>query len=405
MKKKYKIAMLLNNDLLLPEVIDPRVYKEAKSLVKDGYDVFVVCRNSIKDKTKIEEFEGIKVYRIPQRFVNIPFFGFVLGPLYKKIKTILEIKKINPDIIHAHELNILQIGVLAKFLVKKPLIYDAHEDYVRYVRGRLKVEVKQLSGKERIRKKLHYFIQIVRRSFGEYFYVKFFVDRVITVNKFLWDKYSRLTYTQIVMNCRSLSDLPKDPEEEVLSRFGISKYSFKVAFVTKFYKNWGFETVFEASKILPNDVQIILVCPLTQGLKELKKKYEPLPNIKFTDAVSREDVMRLVVSSEVGIIPLPYDSNTEISTPNKLFEYMLGGIPVISSDFSLIREILEKEKCGLLVKPESVEELVNAIIFLKNNSEERKRMGENARKAVFEKYNWEAQEKELLKVYEEFLES
>ena len=394
MKKNYKVAMLLKNDLLLPEVIDPRVYKEAKSLVKYGYNVFVVCRNSMKNRQKIEEFEGIKVYRIPQKFVTVPFIGSILGPLYKKIKTILEIKKINPDIIHVHELNILQIGVLAKLLTNKPLIYDAHEDYVRYVKGRMKVE-----------KKPYYFIQIVRHPFEENFYVKFFVDKVITVNEFLRDKYSRLADTQIVMNCRSISDLPKNPEEEILSRFGISKDSFKVAFVTKFYKNWGFETVFEASKILPNDIQIILICPLTQELKKLKKKYEPLPNIKFTDAVSREDVMRLIVSSEVGIIPFPNDPNAEIGTPNKLFEYMLGGIPTIASNFPLMRQIIQENNCGILVNPESVDELVNAINFFKNHPDERKQMGENAKKAALEKYNWEAQEKELLRVYGELLES
>jgi len=87
------------------------------------------------------------------------------------------------------------------------------------------------------------------------------------------------------------------------------------------------------------------------------------------------------------------------SLPVKMFEYMSAGIPVIASNFPLWKEIVEGNKCGICIDPQSPEEIAKAVEYLLNNPEIAKQMGENGRKVVEEKYNWENEGKKLLEVY------
>ena len=83
---------------------------------------------------------------------------------------------------------------------------------------------------------------------------------------------------------------------------------------------------------------------------------------------------------------------------------MAAGLPVIASNFPLWKEIVEGNKCGLIVNPLDPEEIARAIEYLINHPDEARRMGKNGRRAVLEKYNWENESKKLLKLYEGLLE-
>jgi len=76
------------------------------------------------------------------------------------------------------------------------------------------------------------------------------------------------------------------------------------------------------------------------------------------------------------------------------------GLPVIVSDFPELKKIVEGNRCGICVNPLEPKEIAKAVEYLIEHPEEAKEMGENGRKAVLEKYNWENESKKLLKVYE-----
>ena len=84
----------------------------------------------------------------------------------------------------------------------------------------------------------------------------------------------------------------------------------------------------------------------------------------------------------------------------KLFEFMEAKLPIICSDYPLWKDIVNQYNCGICVDPNDVEEIKSAINYIIENPEEAKKMGENGRKAVIEKYNWGTQEKVLLELYE-----
>jgi glycosyltransferase involved in cell wall biosynthesis len=119
--------------------------------------------------------------------------------------------------------------------------------------------------------------------------------------------------------------------------------------------------------------------------------------------VGREGVREVLGRSVAGLVtfhPLPNHIDAQ---PNKMFEYMSAGIPVIASDFPLWREIIAGNQCGLCVDPNNPTAIAAAIQYLVLHPHEARRMGENGRKAVLDRYNWSAEEQKLFRLYEDIL--
>ena len=87
----------------------------------------------------------------------------------------------------------------------------------------------------------------------------------------------------------------------------------------------------------------------------------------------------------------------------KLFEYMGAGLPIICSNFSLWKEIIEKGKCGICVAPLNLEEIAVKVRYLLENPKIAKQMGENGKALVHKYYNWESEKNILLLMYKEIL--
>ncbi|MDD5419887.1 MAG: glycosyltransferase, partial [Methanomicrobiaceae archaeon] len=91
--------------------------------------------------------------------------------------------------------------------------------------------------------------------------------------------------------------------------------------------------------------------------------------------------------------------NIYIGLPNKLFDYMLLGLPIIATDLPEIGRIIREADCGILVDPADAAGIAEAIAYLAERPDEAVRMGANGRRAVEERYNWGRMEGVLLDVY------
>jgi glycosyltransferase involved in cell wall biosynthesis len=110
-------------------------------------------------------------------------------------------------------------------------------------------------------------------------------------------------------------------------------------------------------------------------------------------------VQQLMASARIGIVTfLPLPNHVE-AQPNKLFEYMSAGLPVIASDFPLWREIVEKNKCGLLVDPNVPAEISDAVAHLLSHPQDAEAMGRRGQQAVEEQFNWDREAKVLVSFY------
>jgi len=115
--------------------------------------------------------------------------------------------------------------------------------------------------------------------------------------------------------------------------------------------------------------------------------------------LDRVEVAALLAGSSAGLIVYQPAPNHVDSQPNKLFEYMSAGVPVIASNFPGWRQIVEATGCGLCVDPADVSAVAAAIRWIGDHPEDALRMGARGRQAVVEKFNWEAESRKLIDVY------
>jgi len=98
-------------------------------------------------------------------------------------------------------------------------------------------------------------------------------------------------------------------------------------------------------------------------------------------------------------------ANNITAEPNKLFEYMAAGIPVIASDFPVWRQLIREVDCGVLVDPSDVDAIADALNFFLTHSNEARAMGERGRRAVLQRFNWETERCKLTQLYSTLLGS
>lgn len=180
--------------------------------------------------------------------------------------------------------------------------------------------------------------------------------------------------------------------------FDNSNKNLKITYVGSLIENRGVNVLLESAKNFPNlSIQII------GGVgKELDKanKYinsQNIRNVKLLGHKSQYEIYKYYSESDILVLPM---SGKEIHTqkyasPNKLFEYMASGKPIIASNLDSINEILTDGKDSVLFEPDNSDDLTNKIKLLVENTHFRFRLGENAKK-LSENFSWE---KRVLKIY------
>jgi len=119
--------------------------------------------------------------------------------------------------------------------------------------------------------------------------------------------------------------------------------------------------------------------------------------------IKTEDMWRKMAEATIGLVCFHPAANHVNAMPTKLFEYMAAGIPVVASNFPLWKEIVEGSSCGITVNPLEPKDIADAVQHLIDHPDEAEMMGENGRRAVLQKYNWENERQKLLALYHDLL--
>lgn len=357
---------------------DGRVFhKEARSLVKAGYDVTLIARH-----TKEETVNGVRVLPLPEAKGRLQRVTKVMWRLYR-----LAVRE-NADVYHFHDPELMIVGLLLKARGKK-VIWDAHEHYPN-----------SILDKYYIARPLR---RLISRSFDlfERAVVRFF-DYVIYTTPLVGARYAtmkvragRIENYPII----ELSEaLPREPQEKIVYLGGMSKIRGLVEVIRAFaevvrkHPRWKLCLVGSCSP-----------ASFEAELRDLVRTRGIEANVEFIAWVPYDQKEKLSSQAAMGVITyLPYSNNTSC-LPNKLFDYMLVSLPVIASNFPLYREVVEGSHCGLIVDPSKPPEIATAMEYLIENPDEARRMGENGRRAVTEKFNWEKESERLLSLYDEVL--
>lgn len=371
---------------------DIRIFcKECSSLVNEGYRVSYVTSDIYGDTEGYEE-NGVKIRFYHYKDLLIRIRRDILKCIYlrkKWINSIVDcIMELEPDIIHIHEYEILFI---VKNLLKRKndikIIYDIHEDTPRqlsdwYRRNGMKLFVMLYEKMIEIREN-----SFIRKAAVVITATDYIHDLVIKQNKSV---FTIKNYPKTDDICCGNDDL-KERGDVYCYSGGISEDRG----VTLIIKN---SDDIHGKFVLAGNIE-------EDYRKELERIYTDKleRNVDYKGYLPRQQVNELYSSSVVGLCTLQYQPNYINALPIKLFEYMAAGIPVVVSDFPLWRQIVEDAECGILVDPYDEKAIVKAVNRLLSDRELAKKLGDNGKRVVREKYSWEHEEDILLRAYRSIL--
>lgn len=370
MNKKIKVVHLTS----VHSRFDTRIfYKMCSSLANTGYEVSLIVAdskgNEIKDKVSIIDVGK----NTGGRFSRIT----------KTVKRIYEkAKKLDGDIYHLHDPELIPAGLKLKKL-KKKIIFDAHEDLS-----------KQIMSKEY----LNHVSKITLSKLYEYYerwsIPKF--DTVISATPFIRDKLIKLNPDTVDINNYPLLNEFKNftnfnnKENEIIYIGGISKKR-------------GIEELVSSLSFIKK-IKLNLVGKFDTNQFENKlKNHKNWKMVNYLGFLDRQGVKNVLDKSKLGVVTLHPKINYIDSLPVKMFEYMNASLPVIASNFPSWKDIVEGNKCGVCVDPFNPKKIGNIIQHLFDNPSKSRELGLNGRYAVEKKYNWFSEEKKLLFVYKKLL--
>lgn len=300
------------------------------------------------------------------------------GRLKRMWATVNEVYKkavaLDADIYHFHDPELLRIALKLK-RKGKIVIYDAHEDLPRQLMGKSYLKFK---------KTISSFFESYENGVARR------LDAVITATPFIRDRFKLVN-----PNCLDINNFPLESEIEVVKEN--SSKENKVCFIGGISRIRGVRELVMAMEHV--DVKLDLAGGISEDLRnELSgmKGWENVNELGFIDRKTSLDVKKHSFAGVVTFLPLPNHINAQ---PNKIFEYMASGLPVIGSDFPLWREIIVDTNSGICVDPKDPKDIAKAIQYLKDHPEEARQMGENGRKMVEQKFNWRAEEEKLFNLY------
>jgi len=368
---KYKVCILTS----VHPPFDARIFhKQAKSLVKAGYNVTLIAQHD-----KNEVVDGVEIVALPKPKNRL---WRVLGT-WRVFKLVLKQKT---DVYHFHDPELLPVGVLLKFFTRRKVIYDVHENVKR--------DIVTKSWLPRVaRKPLSLMYQLTEKL------CFLFIDEIIIAEDSYIENYRRCSNILALRNYPILSYVRgssevKNSRPTLVYAGGISEAR-------------GVLELVESVRLLKpkhETVLLTLVGPiypisLEEKIRKFLGQFRLQDNVCLVGKVRHEEIYNILPRCHIGIAILHPEPNYIESLPTKLFEYMAAGLPVIASNFPLWQEIVEGNNCGLTIDPLNPREIAGAVEYLIEHPDEAKRMGENGRKAVLEKYNWENESKKLLLSY------
>lgn len=355
---------------------DVRIFhKECCSLVEAGYDVTLVCPSDSSNSNK-----GVCVDSIP---VPKSRRERMTRTIYQARYAALDHKA---DLYHFHDPELIRIAPRLKRSGAK-VVYDSHED----VRA-------QITTKGWVPRWARGAVACGFGIFEDYAASR--LDAIVAATPYIAKRFP-IAKTVVVNNYPLI-------EEIINCDFDYTDRRPTIAYVGGISRIRGALEMVHAVDIVRKHYYSNISLTLVGGLESsaLQGELINLPGwdyVEYMGQQPRDKALDCVRRARVGLVLFHPAPNHEYSQPNKLFEYMACGTPVVASHFPYWRDIVEGVSCGLLVDPQDPWEIAEAIKWLLDHPDEAAAMGRRGREAVVRKYNWESQVPTLLRLYEQLL--
>lgn len=369
---KQKVIVSVINDL----VTDQRVARTCSVLQEMDYDVLLVGREQKRSQPlQPRDYECKRMKLLFEQgpqfylFFNIRLF-FVL--LFRKA-----------DLLFANDLDTLLPNYLVAKLKGIPLVYDSHEIFCEVP------ELQANPSKKRIWEKLESWIVpklkfgiTVNQSIASYFTNKYKVPFIFVRNIPNYPKIEQL-------KTRTELNMPMGKKIVILQGAGINVQR-------------GAEELVEAFKYLDENYLLLIVGSgdVIGQLKDNVTGFKLQDKVKFVDKIPATELRHYTANSNLGVtIDKDTNMNYHFSLPNKVFDYMHAGIPVLASRLPEIELVVDGNKIGTFIDnhdPKHIAERIDA--FLKSDEYLVCRSNTHIAAAQF---NWQSEKQKLVKLLAE----
>lgn len=234
-------------------------------------------------------------------------------------------------------------------------------------------------------------------------------DRVITVNRpyaQLLARRFRIAEPAIVMNCPTVWQPPVPPPNLIREALGLATSERIVLYQGQLISDRGIEQAMEAILEVPTAVLALLgYGDMTEQFRARAAEPRYAGRVQLLPPVHPDELVAWTASADVMVMPIqPTTLNHHFTTPQKLFESIAAGVPVVASDMPGMREVVNAVGAGALCDPTDPASISAAIrTVLDAPPDEAAARRERILRAAHEQYNWEAQVEVLRGIYDELL--
>ena len=350
---------------------DSRLEKELESMVSAGYSVSVLAWDRKNWLENVNPNKKYQLFRIPLR-APVGKLTILFWPIWWIISGIWLLFH-NWDVVHAADFNCYPPSLIVAKIKRKKLVYDIYDFFP------------DTAPLPRFLRSIAYFID----TFG----MKY-ADRLIIVDHC---RLGQINHDGDESVC-VLYNSPNDFESQNRNKTNTDKFS--IFYGGTHQSDRDILSMLMVAKELP-DIEVIIAGGGDPNIvQQLSQVVDTMPNARHLGVLPYSEI--LSYSQECDLLFALYDPsnrNNKLASPNKLFEAMMCGKPIIVNEGVATADKVCEENCGLVVPYGDYEALKEAVLTLKNNPELRKELGENGRRAYETKYNWKIMEKRLLDLY------
>lgn len=368
-RRKNKILMVISYP-------DTRLKKELESFKKNGYDVsLIIWERSwpfpLDDDVKVKSLKlNVPVGHIKTLFYFPIWWSFLLFWLLR----------MRWDVVHSVNFDTFLFSMIIAKIKGNQVVYDIFDSYGDMM-GRI----------------LRPFISNIDK------FIMKFADAIIIADDSRIIQIAKNLENNIV----TINNTPEGSLFQKTDDVNNHNNEFKIFLGGKIIEERGTDKIISAIEDM-KDVKLIIkgFCSEEKYKNKLFGMINRMENVDIDlNGVPYDEIVQNMLKADLTIALYdPSIPNNKYASPNKLFESMASGIPIIVNENTPMENIVREEDCGLVVPFNNDNALRDAIFRIKNDPTLQKRLGNNGRKAYLNKYNWNIMEQRLMAVYDEFQE-
>ncbi|GER86353.1 glycosyl transferase [Dictyobacter vulcani] len=370
------------------------IMREATALVEAGYSVFIVDIETDCSRSATEELHGIRLKHImmPSWFIPTRFKPWFIVKLVQVfILATLRLSSTPAEVYHAHDEIALPACYIVAWLQHKKLIFEAHEMPLSTA------VVKKW-------KKLHSISQFILSHMMP------LCAGVITVSPPLTQEIRACYGGPEISLVRNIPPLRVVPKKDLLRQYLRLRPNVRIAlYQGNLQSDRGLDLLVHTAKFLEQNIVIVMMGesfePTRSQLYTLIAKEKVAEQIRIIPPVPYEELLDWTASADIGLTILPPDYSVSIRMclPNKFFEYLMAGLPVLSSPLDAISDIIRTYGVGQIVSPLTPAAIGAAINTFIHDHNALAVMRDNALNAAHNEFYWEKEKQQLIRLYRKVL--